>query len=312
MTAAKVMDIISRLPGCAGQAADAVSAYAQVEMEDAPKLLKNPKSDCSEIVDRYTCRTPHFHIYSHHTDHTAQTTCVHGSRLSCVPKKRSVIHASWFALCLTVHWALPHRISLTYLSCVAVVFFSQPRPVVHVSNYPRQDGTSTGFRSSTGHEPNGIELNRILVKPQNQRIDDQDDIEEIGFKTVVLQPIIDTLSSRFGREHCDAARLGPRRRAITWDAGFTTLYTGTRWRTNASFSLWTRKLDGPVFSRSWSVRETWCGVEKQRTQAYHSRRESLMTSSSRDFEVSGKLECFRATENRVRTRFQKETAVTNW
>ena len=38
MTAAKVMDIISRLPGCAGQAADAVSAYTQVKMEDAPKL----------------------------------------------------------------------------------------------------------------------------------------------------------------------------------------------------------------------------------------------------------------------------------
>ena len=37
MTAAKVMDIISRLPGCAGQAADAVSAYTQVKMEDAPK-----------------------------------------------------------------------------------------------------------------------------------------------------------------------------------------------------------------------------------------------------------------------------------
>ena len=36
MTAAKVMDIISRLPGCAGQAADAVSAYTQVKMEDAP------------------------------------------------------------------------------------------------------------------------------------------------------------------------------------------------------------------------------------------------------------------------------------
>ena len=34
MTAAKVMDIISRLPGCAGQAADAVSAYTQVKMED--------------------------------------------------------------------------------------------------------------------------------------------------------------------------------------------------------------------------------------------------------------------------------------
>ena len=37
MTAAKVMDIISRLPGCNGQAADAVSAYTQVKMELAPK-----------------------------------------------------------------------------------------------------------------------------------------------------------------------------------------------------------------------------------------------------------------------------------
>ena len=40
MTAANIMDIMSRLPGCAGQAADAVSAYTQVKMEDASKLLK--------------------------------------------------------------------------------------------------------------------------------------------------------------------------------------------------------------------------------------------------------------------------------
>ena len=39
MTVAKIMDIISRVPGCAGQAADAASAYTQVKMEDAPKLL---------------------------------------------------------------------------------------------------------------------------------------------------------------------------------------------------------------------------------------------------------------------------------
>ena len=38
MTAAKVMYIISRLPGCDGQAADAISAYTQVKMEDAPTL----------------------------------------------------------------------------------------------------------------------------------------------------------------------------------------------------------------------------------------------------------------------------------
>ena len=48
MTAAKIMDIISRLPGCDGQAADAVSAYTQVKMEDAHKLLKIPKSECPD------------------------------------------------------------------------------------------------------------------------------------------------------------------------------------------------------------------------------------------------------------------------
>ena len=49
ITAAKVMDIISRLPGCAGQAADAVSAHTQVKMADAPKLLNIPKSECPDI-----------------------------------------------------------------------------------------------------------------------------------------------------------------------------------------------------------------------------------------------------------------------
>ena len=48
MTAAKVMDVISRLPGCDGQAAHAVSAYTQVKMEDAPKLLKIPESECPD------------------------------------------------------------------------------------------------------------------------------------------------------------------------------------------------------------------------------------------------------------------------
>ena len=54
MTAAKVMDIISRLPGCAGQAADAVSAYTQVKMEDAPTLLNIFKVRMSRYVDTST------------------------------------------------------------------------------------------------------------------------------------------------------------------------------------------------------------------------------------------------------------------
>ena len=58
MTAAKVMDVFARLFDCAGQAADAVSAYAQVKMEDAPKLLKIPKSECPDIwirLPRHKC-----------------------------------------------------------------------------------------------------------------------------------------------------------------------------------------------------------------------------------------------------------------
>ena len=34
------MDDIARLPDCDGQAADAISAYTQVEMEDGQKLLR--------------------------------------------------------------------------------------------------------------------------------------------------------------------------------------------------------------------------------------------------------------------------------
>ena len=49
MTAAEIMDIISRLPRCAGQAADAVSAGTQVKMEDVPKLFKIPKLECPDI-----------------------------------------------------------------------------------------------------------------------------------------------------------------------------------------------------------------------------------------------------------------------
>ena len=54
MTAAKIMDIISRLPGCDGQAADAVSAFSQVKMEDAHKLLKISKIGMSRHLDSST------------------------------------------------------------------------------------------------------------------------------------------------------------------------------------------------------------------------------------------------------------------
>ena len=54
MTAAKVMDIIFRLPGCTGQAANAVSANNQVKMEDAPTLLKKFKVRMPRYLDPST------------------------------------------------------------------------------------------------------------------------------------------------------------------------------------------------------------------------------------------------------------------
>ena len=46
-----VMDVIARLPDCAGQAANAVSAYTQVKLEDASRLLKIPKSELTRYMD---------------------------------------------------------------------------------------------------------------------------------------------------------------------------------------------------------------------------------------------------------------------
>ena len=37
------MDVIAKLPVCAGQAADAVSACTQVKMEDAPTFFSKKK-----------------------------------------------------------------------------------------------------------------------------------------------------------------------------------------------------------------------------------------------------------------------------
>ena len=47
MSASKIMNFIARLPGCDGQVADAVSAKTHVKLEDAHRLLKIRKSECS-------------------------------------------------------------------------------------------------------------------------------------------------------------------------------------------------------------------------------------------------------------------------
>ena len=54
MTAAKIMDIISRLPGCDGQAADAVSAYTQVKNGGCSQIVQNSKIGVSRLLDSST------------------------------------------------------------------------------------------------------------------------------------------------------------------------------------------------------------------------------------------------------------------
>ena len=49
--AAKMMDVIARLPGCDGQSVDAVSAYIQVKCEDAPRVVKNSQVRMSRRMD---------------------------------------------------------------------------------------------------------------------------------------------------------------------------------------------------------------------------------------------------------------------
>ena len=46
---AKNLDVVDKLPGCAGQASDAVSAHTQVKMEDPPTLWELLKSECPSI-----------------------------------------------------------------------------------------------------------------------------------------------------------------------------------------------------------------------------------------------------------------------
>ena len=55
MTAAKIMDIISRLPGCDGQAADAVSAYIYPSKNGrCSQIIENSKIGVSRHLDSST------------------------------------------------------------------------------------------------------------------------------------------------------------------------------------------------------------------------------------------------------------------
>ena len=119
------------------------------------------------------------HIYGGVAVHVRLVPGPKGPR-RIVCQKHAHIHASCF------HFA-PHstlNTSTSSLSPTSLVLLSSSSTnsdllsthlFIHCED-PRQDGTSTEFQSSTVYEPKRIEPNRILVNPQNQIIDDQDDI----------------------------------------------------------------------------------------------------------------------------------------
>ena len=78
ITAAKIMDIISRLPGCDGQAADAVSACTQEKMEGR----------CSQIIENSQIGVSR-HLDSSTTTQMAKIMVQHG-RPSCSSWTKSV------------------------------------------------------------------------------------------------------------------------------------------------------------------------------------------------------------------------------
>ena len=106
-------------------------------------------------------------------------------------------------------------------------------------------------------DPKRIELNRNLVNPQNQIIDDQDDIEEIGVKPLsysqsLTHSAYDSAESIATPPDSDLENEQSRKMLVT-----------------------------PLYTRERKENEGKAG-------AYHSERESLMIHSSRNPEVSGK------------------------
>ena len=148
-------------------------------------------------------------------------------------------------------------------------------PITHCED-PRQDGTSTEFHSSTGCEPKRIELNRILVNPQKQITDDQDDIEEIGVKPLSYS------------------------HSMTHSAFDSAESIATPPDSALEDEQLRKMLASPLYFREREENEG-------QARAYHSERESLMIRSSRNPEVSGKpdAECVKKREANAQRTFRE-------
>ena len=197
------------------------------------------------------------HVQPLHRTHRTNA-CVHWLNFELRPQNRSFIRASCFTLRLRAHWTLaqilPHLPLLCY--CRPLLRIQTCCPRIHLSTV-KILGRMVLLRNSTPPQPKRIELNRILVNPQNQTIDDQDDIEEIGVKLL-------SYSQSLVHSAYDSAES-----------------IATPPDSDLEDEQLRKMLASPLYTRE---REENDG----QARAYHSERESLMASSSRELEVSGK------------------------
>ena len=138
-------------------------------------------------------------------------------------------------------------------------------PFTHCK-HPRQGGTSTEYQPLTGYEPRRVELNRTPVQPiKSGNFDDQDDVGEIGVKPL-------SYSQSLIHSAYDSAESI----AIPPDSELE----DEQLRKMLASPLCT-EVSGKPDTESVQKRRA------QRTPANHSRRESLMSNSSPELEVSG-------------------------
>ena len=230
------------------------------------------------------------HVQSLHRTHCTDDMYT-GSRR--VVRRKISLHPR-----VIVHPLLHATLSTSSPSTSPVLSSSSPNPdllstypIIHCED-PRKDGTSTEYPSSTGYEPKRIDLNRILVKPQNQINDDLDDIEEIGVKKLSYSQSVYDSAESIATPPDSGLEDEQLRKTLA-----SPLYIREREENEGQARAHHSERESLMVQSSRNPQvsgkpDAECVQKREanalRTQAKHSKRESLMASSSRELEVSGK------------------------
>ena len=206
----------------------------------------------SVCVNRFTCRTPHFLMHSRCTALRTDITHTRGS--------------SHQGLCLTKH---SHFISARRVPCFdalytkhlhSVLSCSGSRSFIHCEDpQPLQGGASAEeLPPPTGYEPNGIVDNQIVDNQENMHFTEEDQITELEDRVKSL-----SYNQSFLPSNQDLAESIATPPQLDFDD---------------------EQLPALLASPLYPLER---GASAERSQVYHSERESLMSSSSQDPTTGG-------------------------